>query len=62
MKRLFLTILCGILFANLAEATQNSMTNLSSTQNNRSISNQISISDLDEQTLKELEKYDRNNL
>ena len=38
------------------------MANLSSTQNNRSISNQISISDLDEQTLKELEKYDRNNL
>ena len=38
------------------------MTNLSSTQNNRSISNQISISDLYEQTLKELEKYEKDFL
>ena len=35
MKILFLTIPCGIsLFVNLAEATQNSKANLSSTQNN----------------------------
>ena len=34
------------------------MANLPSTQNNRSISNQISISDLYEQTLKELKKYE----
>ena len=47
MKRLFLTMLCGIsLFVNLAEATYNSTANLSSTQNNDLISNQISISDL----------------
>lgn len=40
MKRLFLTMLCGIsLFENLAEATQNSTANLSSTQNNHLISN-----------------------
>jgi len=40
MKILFLTIPCGIsLFENLAEATQNSTANLSSTQNNHLISN-----------------------
>jgi hypothetical protein len=38
------------------------MANLPSTQNNRSISNQISISDLYEQTLKELEKYEKDFL
>ncbi|MBQ3675227.1 MAG: hypothetical protein II923_06515 [Campylobacter sp.] len=59
MKRLFLTILCGVgLSLNLATAdtTANSQ-NETKTEN---LANQNLLSELDTQTLKELEKYDRN--